>query len=149
MLFDANLLFSSAQNVTATAASTNYWDSQGAALGTPPGAYSALTKDLGKGQELPLRVQIVTAMDTLTSLKVAWQGDSDSAFGTVVTILETEAIALASLVSGYVFNIQRVPLKSTYRYYRLYYTVAGSSNVSGTVTAGIVSAVHTNYTNAA
>ena len=101
MLFDANLLFSNAQNVTTTAASTNYWDSQTRALGAPVNAYSALGQDLGKGQLLPLRVQIVTAMDALTSLKVAWQGDSDSAFGTVATILETEAIALASLVSGY------------------------------------------------
>lgn len=147
MLFDANGLFSSAQNVTSTAASTNYLDT--GALGTPAGAYSALVKDLGKGQLIPIRVQVVTAMDTCTSVKVAWQGDSDSAFGTVVTILETEAIAQATLVSGYVFNIQHVPLKSTYRYYRLYYTVAGSSNVSGTITAGIVAANHTNYTNAA
>ncbi len=145
MLFDANLLFSSAQNVTATAASSNYWDSQTRALGTPAGAYSALGQDLGKGQLLPLRVQIVTAMDALTSLKVAWQGDSDAAFGTVTTILETEAIALASLVSGYVFNIQHVPLLSTHRYYRLYYTVAGSSNVAGTITAGVVAANQTNY----
>ena len=145
MLFDANLLFSNAQNVTSTAASTNYWDSQTRTLGTPVNAYSALGQDLGKGQLLPLRVQIVTAMDALTSLKVAWQGDSDSAFGTVVTILETEAILLAALVSGYVFNIQQVPLLSTYRYYRLYYTVAGSANVAGTITAGIVAANQTNY----
>lgn len=145
MLFDSNLLFSNLQNVTTSAASTNYWDSQGSALGTPVNAYSALSKDLGKGQLLPIRIQIVTAMDALTSLKVAWRGDSDSAFGTDTTIFESEAIALASLVSGYVFNIQNVPLLSTYRYYRLYYTVAGSANVAGTITAGIVAANQTNY----
>lgn len=147
MLFDKNSLFSDAQVVTSSAASTNYYDA--GAAGTPAGAYSALGRDLGKGQLVPIRIQVVTAFDTCDSVKVAWQGDSSSAFGTVVTILETEAIALASLVSGYVFNIQHVPLKSTYRYYRLYYTVAGSSNVAGSVTAGFVAANHTNYTNAA
>lgn len=143
MLFDANGLFSSAQNVTASAASTNYYDF--GAPGTPIRAAAALSRDLGKGQLIPVRVQIVTAMDTLTSLKVAWQMDDDSAFGSATTVLETEAIALASLVSGYVFNIQYVPLLSTERYGRFYYTVAGSNNVSGTITAGIIAAHQTNY----
>ena len=143
MQFDSLGLFSSAQNVTASAASTNIVDF--GAPGTPINAAAALARDLGKGRLLPVRVQIITAMDTLTSLKVAWQMDDDVAFGSATTVLETEAIALATLVAGYVFNIQYVPLLSTERYGRFYYTVGGSSNVSGTITAGIVSANHTNY----
>jgi hypothetical protein len=143
MLFDANGLFSSAQVVTSSAASTNYYDF--GAPGTPIRGQAALTRDLGKGQLIPVRVQIVTAMDALTSLKVAWQMDDDSAFGSATTVLETEAIALATLVSGYVFNITNVPLLSTERYGRFYYTVAGSANVAGSITAGIVTANQTNY----
>lgn len=143
MLFDSLGLFSNAQVVTSSAASTNIVDF--GAPGTPKGGYAALARDLGKGQLLPVRVQIVTAMDALTSLKVAWQMDDDSAFGSATTVLETEAIALATLVSGYVFNIQNVPLLSTERYGRFYYTVAGSANVAGTITAGILFGNHTNY----
>jgi hypothetical protein len=143
MLFDANGLFSSAQLIESSEASTNYYDF--GAPGTPIRAAAALARDLGKGQLIQVRVQVVTAFDTCTSVKVAWQMDDDSAFGSATTVLETEAIAVASLVSGYVFNLQYVPLLSTERYGRFYYTVAGSNNVAGTITAGIVSANQTNY----
>lgn len=143
MLFDANDLFSSAQLIESTEASTNYRDF--GAPGTPIRAAAALSVDLGKGQLIPVRVQVVTLFDTCTSVKVAWQMDNDSAFGSATTVLETEAIALATLVSGYVFNITHVPLLSTERYGRFYYTVAGSNNVAGTITAGVVAANHTNY----
>jgi hypothetical protein len=143
MLFDALGLFSNAQLIESTEASTNIVDF--GAPGTPIRAAAALARDLGKGQLIPVRIQVVTAFDTCTSVKVAWQMDDDVAFGSATTVLETEAIAVASLVSGYVFNITHVPLLSTERYGRFNYTVAGSNNVAGTITAGIVFGNHTNY----
>lgn len=143
MLFSALDLFSSAQLIESTEASTNIMDF--GAPGTPIRAAAALSRDLGKGQLIPVRVQVVTAFDTCTSVKVAWQMDDDVAFGSATTVLETEAIAVAALISGYVFNIQNVPLLSTERYGRFYYTVAGSANVAGTITAGFVLGNHTNY----
>jgi hypothetical protein len=143
MLFDALGLFSNAQLIESTEASTNIVDF--GAPGTPIRAAAALSRDLGKGQLIPVRIQVVTAFDTCTSVKVAWQMDDDVAFGSATTVLETEAIAVATLISGYVFNITHVPLLSTERYGRFNYTVAGSSNVAGTITAGIVFGNHTNY----
>lgn len=128
------------QAITASAASTNYVDM--GALGTIPGNPSAATatRDLGKGNKIPILIQVTEAFATLTSLKVAIQQDSDSGFGTVETILETEAIALASLVAGYQFNIDFVPNKMTKRYIRLYFTVAGSNATGGKVFASAVEA---------
>lgn len=143
MEFSALDLFSDNQLVESTEASTNTKDF--GAPGTPKGAAAALDVDLGKGRLIPVRIQVVVAFDTCDSVKVAWQMDNDDAFGSATTVLETEAIAVATLVSGYVFNITHLPLLSTERYGRLLYTVAGSNNVAGTITAGIVMANHTNY----
>lgn len=122
------------QAITASAASTNYVDL--GALGSIPGNPAATaTRDLGKGNKIPILIQVTETFLTLTSLKAAIQQDSDSGFGTVETILETEAIALASLVAGYQFNIDFVPNKMTKRYIRLYFTIAGSSATAGKVFA--------------
>jgi hypothetical protein len=143
MLFSALDLFSNAQVVASSAASTNIMDF--GAPGTPIRAAAALARDQGKGQLIACRVQVVTVFDTCDTVKVAWQMDDDVNFGSATTVLETEAIALAALVSGYVFNIQNLPLLSNERYGRFYYTVAGSNNVAGTITAGLVLGNHTNY----
>lgn len=142
MIFDKLGLFSNAQTITASAASTDIVDF--GAPGTPIRAAAALRQDLGKSI-IPIRIQVSTTFATLTSLKVGWQMDDDEAFGSATTVLESEAIPVASLVAGYVFNIQHVPLLSTERYGRLYYTVAGSDATLGKVTAGFVVANQTNY----
>lgn len=135
MIFDAQTRFSKEQAVTASAASTNVIDLL--AAGIPYGNDAALNRDLGI-HEIPLRIQVTTAFATLTSLKVAVQTDDNSSFSSATTVLETEAIAAASLVAGYQFNIDRIPLKTTERYVRLYYTVAGSDATAGKITAGVV-----------
>jgi hypothetical protein len=135
MIFSAQDEFSNKQAVTASAASTNYIDLL--ATGTPYGAAAALNRDLGKGGKIPLHIQVTTAFATLTSLKVAVQTDDNSSFSSAATILETEAIAAATLIAGYVFNIDSIPLKASERYIRLYYTVAGSDATAGNVQAGI------------
>lgn len=136
MIFDSTNLFSDAQAVTASAASTNVIDL--GATDTPKHAANAITRDLGKGNTIALRIQVVTAFATLTSLKVGVQMDTVENFASAETVLESPAIVLASLVAGYVFPIQWVPRGVNQRYMRLYYTVAGSNATAGAVTAGLV-----------
>jgi hypothetical protein len=127
--------FSNDQAITASAASTNIYDLM--ANGTVVGAGSALPRDEGKGHKIPLRIQVTETFATLTSLKVAVQQDDDAAFGSAAVVLESEAILAATLVAGYVFNIDSIPLKTTKRYIRLYYTVAGSDATAGKIRAFI------------
>lgn len=136
MIFDAQTKFSTAQAITAAAASTNIIDL--GAAGIPYGASAALSRDLGVGGEVPLRIQVVEKFLTLTNLKVAVQTSVDEAFTSPITVLETEAIPVASLLAGYQFNIDRFPLKTANRYVRLYYTPTGTTATAGKVTAGVV-----------
>lgn len=136
MIFDSTNLFSDAQAITDTAASTNVID-----LGerdTPKYAANAITRDLGKGRPIDIRVQVVTAFATLTSLAVAVQTDDAENFGSAVTVLSSPAVPVASLVAGYVFPIQWVPRGTVGRYLRLNYTVVGTTATAGAVTAGLV-----------
>lgn len=147
MLADALTLFSDAQAVTASAASTDYIDL--GATGTPALNSTALQRDIGKGNAVNIRIQVTETFLTLTSLKVAVQTDDNSSFSSAATALETEAIAVATLVAGYVFNIQWFPRRTNERYVRLYYTVAGSSATAGKIWAGVVLSAPDNRTNSA
>lgn len=129
-------IFSDAQAITASAASTNVIDLGDA--GRVVGESADLTYDLGKGSPVSLRIQVTETFATLTSLKVAVQLDDADSFGSAVIALETEAIAAATLVAGYVFNIDNFPLRTNERYVRLYYTVAGSNATAGKITAWVV-----------
>lgn len=142
MIFDATLLFSANQAITASAASTDYIDL--GATGTPALNSTALSRDIGKGNPVNLRIQVTETFLTLTSLKVAVQTDDNSSFSSAATALETEAIAAATLVAGYVFNIQWFPRRTNERYVRLYFTVAGSNATAGKVYAGVVAAASDN-----
>lgn len=134
------------QAITASAASTNIVD-LGAltSIPTTPNASTAV-RDLGKGELIRLICQVTENFATLTSLKVAIQGDSDAGFGTAVTVVESEAIPVASLLAGYKFaGIDFVPRNFTYRYLRAYFTVAGSNATAGKVFMTAVEAVQDSY----
>lgn len=135
MLFDKQNLFSDAQAITATAASTNVIDF--GAPQTPKHAANAITRDIGKGRKPDLRIQVVEAFNTLTSLTVAVQVDNDESFGSPTTVMDM-VIPLASLTLGKVVLPQLVPLGSNERYMRLYYTVTGTAPTLGKITAGFV-----------
>ena len=64
MLLDQQALFSAAQAITATAASTNVID-------------TGSNKDVGKYGDIPLLIQVVEGFNNLTSLTVTWP-DPDS-----------------------------------------------------------------------
>jgi len=144
MIFDRTLLFSNAQAITATAASTDIVDLL--AAGTVYGAASALTKDIGKGEQIPLLIQVVEAFNTLTSLTVAVQCSVDAAFTTPKTV-QSSTILLADLTAGKGINPVVVPPGLSMRYMRLYYTVTGTAPTLGKITAGVVMGVQTSGVN--
>ena len=134
MIFDSTNLFSDAQAVTASAASTNVIDL--GATQTPKHAANDITRDIGKGSPIALRIQVVTDFATLTSLVAGIQVDTVENFASPTTVLSSPAIPVADLVAGYVFPLQWVPRSSAQRYMRLFYTVAGSNASAGAITAG-------------
>lgn len=135
MIFDRSLLMSNAQAITASAASTDVIDL--GTTGTVFGNSTALVRDVGRGYEIPIRVQVVTAFNNLTSLSVAVQTDDNSGFSTAKTVAISQAIPLASLVAGYVFEEVALIVGTNERYLRLNYTVVGTAPTLGAVTGGI------------
>ncbi|HFZ2429921.1 TPA: Bbp16 family capsid cement protein [Klebsiella pneumoniae] len=129
MLLDQQALFSAAQAITATAASTNVID-------------TGSNKDVGKYGDIPLLIQVVEGFNNLTSLTVTVQTDENSAFSSAADVLSM-TIPLASLVLGYKSPVITLPMKME-RYIRLNYTVTGTAPTTGKVTAGITGGVQTN-----
>lgn len=127
MITDKENLFSEDQAVTVSAASTNVID-----LGNDASEIQALNE---KGH-VELFVQVTTAFASGTSLKVTLQSDDDEAFGSATTLLDTAAIATASLVAGYQFKFGSLP-QINEQYLRLYYTVVGTMS-AGKIFAGLV-----------
>jgi hypothetical protein len=142
MIFDQQALFSNAQAITATAVSTNVIDL--GAHGTAFGHAAPLPRDWGKGEEIPILVQVVETFATLTSLTITVEMDDNAAFSSATTVDTTVAVPVASLVAGKQFTIDDFPLGLTERYVRLKYTVTGSDATAGKITAGIVPAYQTN-----
>lgn len=129
MLLDQQALFSAAQAITATAASTNVID-------------TGSNKDVGKYGDIPLLIQVVEGFNNLTSLTVTVQTNDNSAFSSAADVLSM-TIPLASLVLGYKSPVITLPMKME-RYIRLNYTVTGTAPTTGKVTAGITGGVQTN-----
>ncbi|MDH7974438.1 hypothetical protein QH494_19795 [Sphingomonas sp. AR_OL41] len=143
MIFDSTTLFSNAQAVTATAASTNIIDL--GATGTVFGAASAITRDIGKGAEVPIGIRVVEAFNNLTSLTVTVETDDNAGFSSPTTVWTSIGFPVADLVPGARLLLpDEVPVGVSERYVRLKYTVAGTAPTTGKITAGIVAAVQTN-----
>ena len=131
MLLDMETLFSDAQAVTTTAASTNVVKAANTSNGMTEIAF---------GQPIPLLVQVVETFAGATTVKVAVQTATDAAFTTPVTLVESAAVSGSDLVAGYKFPIPYIP-KGNKGYLRMYYTVTTSGTVTaGKITAGIVAA---------
>ena len=132
MLLDMETLFSNAQAVTATGASTNVIHT----------AFGKL-KEISFGTPLPLLIQVVEAFKGCNSVKVAVQTSATEDFAEVVTLAETAAIPVAELVAGYKFPINFMP-KGNLGYTRLYYTVDGTAT-AGKIDAGVVAGHDNSY----
>lgn len=130
-ILDAEVMFSDRQAITATAVSTNIWDSgpYGRAVGS---AYPMLA-DAGKSTTT-LLVQVVAAFNNLTSLRVDYQTSDDPTFATGVTVLSSATKTLAELTAGARFAPFVIP-RGHKRYARLSYTVTGTAPTQGAITA--------------
>lgn len=124
MILDKELLFSDEQVVSATADSTNVVD---------------LGEGTGRSMNPRLRVfaQVTDAPTGLTSLKAELKGSADGT--TYVTVADSGAVALASLVKGaQMFKDIPYLVDANYRFYKIAYTVAGTATKGATVTAGLI-----------
>jgi len=123
MLLDDKNLFSRDQAITATANSTDVID-----LGVAGRA---------SGNGLEPFVHVTQAFNNLTSLAIAVQSATDSAFTTPIT----HQTVSRTLASGGLALGQRIDLgellEGTSRYVRLVYTVTGTAPTTGTVTSGL------------
>lgn len=144
MITSANLAFSSAQAITASAASTNTIDT--GAKGTPYGFSVAMTQDLGRDDDgVDLAVTVDTTFNNLTSLQISYQVSSDNS--TFVDVEMSQAIPLASLTAGTILPIPyKIPLGANRRYHRLYYTVNGTAPTAGAISAKLVASRQSNLT---
>ena len=140
MLFSAQNLFSEAQAITATEASTNIIDL--GATGTVLNAPAALVRDIGPGEPIEIRIQLtVAAGGTSPTLVVTLEVDDNTGFSST-KIVGTSA-TITDGTAGQVVSIHWVPTGTDERYLRLLYTTAGT-NPTHTITAGIVGANQTN-----
>jgi len=142
MIFDTKLEFSDDQAITATAVSTNVIDL--GAAGTVYGAAAALAPDIGKGNPIPLLIQVTEVFNTLTSLQVTVEVDDNAAFSSAKIIAASRDILLADLVVGMRSELEFVPRGTDERYVRLRYTVTGTNPTTGKIAAAIVAGVHSN-----
>lgn len=148
MIFDLQSLFSNAQAITATAGSTNVIDLQ--ATGIPYGNVERLRRDIGRGEDVPLLIQVVQAFNNLTSLEIKVQTSDDPLFGSgIVDHYTSGAILLAALVPGFKISHSVIPDAASVaggmkRYMRTQYIVVGTAPTTGQVTAGVVAGVNNN-----
>lgn len=151
--FDNSLLLSNAQAITSTAASTNLYDVTGAGSGVKPnlvfGTTTVFGADMGQGDGMARPTAYFTVGTTFTAsgsatmqiqIQAAIDNGSNSP-STYTTIVETDAIAVATLTAGTNFNIPIPPLtagEALPRFYRFNYVIATGPMTAGTLTAGIL-----------
>jgi hypothetical protein len=139
----AQQLFSDAQALTTTAASTNHIDL--GATGTVLGAPAALTRDIAKGEPIPIVVKMdVAAGGTSPTITVSVQVDDNSSFSSATTVLTTDSKS-GGAAGDEIYIPVYLPEGTNERYLRLNYTLGGTSPTY-TVTAGVVKGRNSNYT---
>ena len=85
---------------------------------------------------VPLLIQSVSDFSDLTSLKVSVETSADETFQNAVE-LASSTLLKADLKAGAVFPINAIP-KGNLGYIRLKYTVTGTTETTGKITAGVV-----------
>lgn len=128
MILDAQTLFSDAQALTASAASTNLID-----LG-------AAGRDMGRGRKLMIRLNVDTALTDSGSdstVTVTLQTDDNDSFSSATTAQTLFTIA-ATAAAGTVYRAYVAPGALDERYCRLYYTMNNGNLSTGAVTAAMV-----------
>lgn len=116
MIIDSQNVFSSAQAITASGASTNLID-----LGAD--------NNLGIGEAMAVVITVDTAADGTTTdetYKFGVQADDNSSFSSPATVVE-RTIGYAALTAGSKHVIPIPPDTSMERYVRLYATLGGTT----------------------
>lgn len=131
MYVDSQLLFSDAQAITATAASTNSID-----LGA--------VRDIGTGKSLYVVCSVDVAFTDAGSdstLAVALEGDSTTTFTPDGTDTLFTFSALSAVGTTKIAKLDPGMASLQYRYVQLKYTPAGGNLATGSVTAFITDSV--------
>lgn len=131
MYRDAQLSFSSAQGVTASAASDNT-------------VYLGGTADIGTGEDLYLVVACVVAMTDGSSdstVVATLQTETDADFGSATTAYTLDTFTATS-AAGTIRVVKLDPAKITEKYLRVYYTVANGNLSTGSFDAFIAKDYH-------
>lgn len=162
-MLDVALQFSAAQAVTASAASTNFYDqlngSSGTTAFTPspaniiPVNETFFGEDLGVGQGIGtprVIVSTIAAFATLTSLQVQFRGAPENSTAhasglrsdlTFAVYIQTDTIATSLLTANTRIASFDWPMRKTGaslpRFVDLNYVVAGSNATTGTVNADV------------
>lgn len=139
MIFSKKSQFSDAQAITATAISENVIELNEA--GTPHNGVTNMGYRIGDGTPIPLLIQITETFDNATSITVAFESGSTTSLGTIEV---EQTIALADLVAGKQFNIDKIPTHVDNRYIGLRYTVTGTAPTAGKITAALTLGIQTN-----
>lgn len=144
MILDRTELFSNAQPITTTTASTNVIDT--GQPGTVYGHAAALRRDLGKGNPVPMALSVVQSFNNLTNFSVQYQVADDAAFTQNLTVAyQSPTYTLAQMQSGATYHLpDSVPVGADRRYHRLFYTLTGTAPTLGQITAGYVAARQSN-----
>ena len=146
MIFSAQQIFSDDQAIIATAVSTNIIDL--GLPGTPFDAAAPVHQDVGKGNPIPILIQVTADFNTLTSLTVTLETDSTADLATAPVVLNSQVILLADLVAGKQTFMQYVPNGADQQFLGIRYTVTGTDPTLGNITAGITMGNQTNLTGA-
>ncbi len=128
MILDAQLLFSDAQALTVTAASTNVYD-------------AGSDRNLGIGEKLAVQVTVDVAAAGGGTLTIALQTDDNVGFATPTTVATTAALAAAALAAGAKVILPVPPDTVIERFLRLNYTLVTMTGI--TVTAFLTPAEFT------
>ncbi len=116
-----------AQSLTGDAASTNLID------------HGAANINLGGGKKSPyILIKALAAFNTLTSLEILLETDTDSGFATAKKQVQKWEFALASLTAGALLVCQALPAMKSQRYSRLTFNVVGSNPSTGSIIAALV-----------
>lgn len=142
MIVDNTLVLSDSQVITATAGSTNVIDL--GAAGTPYGSLSAVARDIGIGNYIPIVVLVTQAFNNLTSLKVTLESDDNAGFSSPKEIA-SRTFLLAELTLGAKLKWpNQIPEGTDEQFFRANYTVTGTAPTTGKIFAGIVASRQTN-----
>lgn len=165
--YDSALVFSNAQAVTSTAASTSVYDITGAGSGTVPaliwGTTAAIGADMGLGDSAnrpTIMFNIPTAFVSGggATMQIQIQAAPDNGSGTAgtyYTLWQTTTLSVAQLAAAPNFNVPLPPLNAAYpaglmpRFYRINYVVATSTFSAGNISAALLlnppSAINVQY----